>query len=266
MYRAALPLLGDDFSLLVFLHSVGVERSGSRKTLCQSHTKSHLLVYQRTAHPAVSYAGRSLGLEVIVWQDGVSQHCKRHGEAVSNQLLLKDAYSQAKKHAVKDNIVAPESCDSGRLQFIEVALTPKEASQVIRVSDPTIEEANTTWRTGQNITSGRLVSLEENMGILLERELTQYGLYMQADPTDNSMGIYTRQSIAEGAKIMDVAALVYTDIEIMNDFLSEGGNQVLSDMLLTTKEILVDEGDVSLYKANRHIHIFWKCLLGLEVI
>jgi len=182
-------------------------------------------------------------MEVITCQDGVSEHVRKHGDKLLNQLFCKDAYSAAKKNAAKDVVIRVSHND---LQFIEVA---NVCPQDIRVSDVKVEEAKTTWRTGPNPIAGSLPSLEDKMCMLLEHELDHYGLYLQADPTDKQMGIFTKHSIAEGAKIMDVAALAYTDIEIMKDFLSEDGNRVLSDMLLTTKGILMDD-DVSLCKAN----------------
>ena len=223
--------------------------SGSREVLCQSERPSHLLVYQRNGNPAILYAGRKLGMEVITCQDGVSEHCRKHGDQLLNQLFCKDAYAAAKKNAAKDNVVARVSHND--LQFIEVAnVWMLDSPQDIRVSDVKVEEAKTTWRTGPNPIAGSFPSLEDKMCLILEHELDHYGLYLQADPEDKLMGIFTKHSIAEGAKIMDVAALAYTDIEIMKDFLSEDGNRVLSDMILTTKGILVDEDDVSLCKAN----------------
>ena len=207
------------------------------------------MIYTRDGHPAIVYAGRQLGLEVIAWQDAVSQHCRKHSDDVLQQLLLKDAYSTAKKKAAQENVVTRVS--HGALQFIEVALTPSETSQVIRVTDVQIEEARSNWRTGANLSGSQIVSLEEKMGLLLAHELDHYGLFLAADPVDKTMGIFTKQSIAEGAKIMDLAALIYTDGECLQDFLSDGGNRVLSTMLLSTKDIqLAEDSHVSLRKAN----------------
>ncbi len=55
--------------------------------VAQAHTRTHLLIVTRTAHPGLCLAGRQAGLKVIAYLDGVSQHCAAHGNQLLKSLL-----------------------------------------------------------------------------------------------------------------------------------------------------------------------------------
>ena len=167
----------------------------------------------------------------------MSTHCRKHGEDVLNQLILKDCYNIEKKKAAA---TAPKELYASSLQFIKTCFgNPEEAKQVVRVNEVMLTEDNSSWRSGMNIElDGH--DLEPLMGALVEQELEARGLYLQTDQSDKTLGLYAGKSFGEGEVVVDFSAAMFTKMDKLNQFLSSKGNRLLAACMVRQESILLD--------------------------
>jgi hypothetical protein len=174
----------------------------------QAHTRTHLVIATRTAHPGLVLAARQAGLKVIAYLDGVRPHSAAHGNH-----LLKAQLTASKMSAARDATPTARGQKRYSAADIQYQVVQAPSAQPILLRDITPSAAN--WRSGLNTSP---VDLDVKALRQVQSELDATSGTVTLECRNGQEIAMAGRSFREGDVVCTVGGLLFDSMERLTAF------------------------------------------------
>jgi hypothetical protein len=176
-----------------------------------SHTRTHLVIITRTAHPGAIIAGRDAGLKVIALILGASAHCVSHGAALLKQQMTMAKMSAARQ-AVGSSTTGVKRHTTQDFQW-QVCAAPEEQPILLRDISPSVDN----WRVGINCSPP---NLDKKAMTQLQHEIDTFQSTVRLEKINGVQIAVASKSLREGDEICCPGGLLFDKIDSLQAFMN----------------------------------------------
>ena len=182
--------------------------------ICAVHTRTHLIVLTRTAHPGLLVVGRGFGLKVVAFVDGVSKHTLGHGSLLLKKLLMSSKMAAARE-ALPGITQGTKRIHAGDFQF-QVVQGPPVQPVLLRDITPMVNN----WRTGLNNNPTGL-DVKTLSQVQAESDFLGCNIKLvRLTQRDNMESVVARRSMRDGDVVCSIGGLAFDSVDNLRAFLN----------------------------------------------
>ena len=212
--------------------------------ICAVHARTHLIVLTRSAHPGLLVAGRSFGLKVVAFVDGVTKHSLGHGSLLLKRLMIISKMAAA-RDALPGITQGSKRIHAGDFQF-QVIVGPPVQPVLLRDITPSV----TNWRTGLNNNPAGL-DVKTLSQVQAESDYTGCNIKLvRVAQRDNMESVVARRSMRDGDVVCNLGGLAFDSVDNLRAFLNSNpsGRELIGGLVRidgVQHEALGDDGSSS---------------------